>query len=271
MQVFLAKAGVASRRHSAVLIQAGRVRVNGAVVSLPGYRVGREETVTVDGREIAPGQKKVYYLFHKPFGVVTTLDDPQGRKCLNAYFSDLPQRVFPVGRLDADSEGLLLLTNDGDAAHLLTHPRFGVVKQYRVWVAGKIRPEVVAQVRHGVVLDDGPAIPASVRLVAATPLGSLLELKMREGRKREIRRMLAGCGQRVTRLMRTGIGPLELGNLPPGARRALNEAEVERLLALTGRGKRDRGRVGRRPPPNAHGEGGGRLRNRGGKTDENPN
>lgn len=229
LQRFLARAGVASRRCAEELIRAGRVTVNGAVVRALGTRVDPDrDEVRVDGRPVRP-QRLVYILLHKPAGVVSTVRDPQGRKTVLDLVPDLGVRLFPVGRLDYDSTGLLLLTNDGELAHRLTHPRFGAEKVYRVRVEGHPDEAELARLRSGVRLAEGVTAPARVRVLGHDREGTWLEVALREGRNRQVRRMLAVLGYRVRALARVREGPLRLGALPPGAWRHLTAAEVRRL------------------------------------------
>ncbi|MBC7104760.1 MAG: rRNA pseudouridine synthase [Firmicutes bacterium] len=240
---YLARSGVASRRRAEAVIAAGRVAVNGTVVTTPAFTVDPErDRVTVDGRPVHP-EPRVYLMLNKPPGYVSTVSDPRGRPTV----LDLVPRVgrlYPVGRLDADSEGLLLLTNDGELSLLLTHPRYGVPKTYRVWVAGVPDRGTLTRLARGVELEDGPTAPARVRLVRAGRAGSVLEVTLREGRKRQIRRMCAAVGHPVLRLVRVGLGPVNLGALPPGRWRELRPEEVAALRRAGRRGGRDRPRPG---------------------------
>ncbi|MDK2881934.1 MAG: rRNA synthase [Bacillota bacterium] len=228
LQKIIARAGLASRRQAEQLIVQGRVQVNGRVVTELGTKADPErDTITVDGREL-PSPHRVYYLLHKPRGYITTVRDPQGRPTV---IDLLPARtrLFPVGRLDLDSEGLLLLTNDGELAYLLTHPRFGVEKVYEVWVRGYLAPEDLEVLKHGVLLEDGPARPAKVEVLGTWQKGARLSVTMLEGRKREVRRLFGSLGFEVERLIRRRLGPLKLGNLPAGHARPLTPQEVAAL------------------------------------------
>ena len=223
---FLAHAGVASRRASERLIADRRVRVGGQVVTDPARDVDEGSDVRVDGRAVAAEPREVHVL-NKPEGVVSTAEDTHGRATVVGLVPS-EHRLYPVGRLDADTTGLILLTNDGELAELLTHPRYGVEKTYRA----KVDPPMVSErslkaLREGVDLDDGRSSPAQARLVAP----GLVELTIREGRKRQVRRMCEAVGHKVTALQRTGFGPLGLERLPPGESRRLSAAEVERLRA----------------------------------------
>ena len=228
VQRALARAGYGSRRSSEELIAAGRVTVNGRVVAL-GDRVDTAtDTVTVDGVTLNLDPDVRYYALHKPVGVVTTMSDPQGRPDLRSLLPEGP-RVFPVGRLDRDSEGLLLLTNDGELANRLLHPSFGVEKEYLAEVEGAPSARQLGRVRRGVDLDDGPARAVSARAVASSGGRGAVRIVMAEGRKREVRRLLAAVGLPVTRLIRLRVGPVQLGGLAPGAVRELEPEEVRAL------------------------------------------
>jgi 23S rRNA pseudouridine2605 synthase len=224
LQKVLAGAGVGSRRHCEELIAAGRVEVNGERAVL-GRRVDPDrDQVTIDGAHVSVAPGLVYYLLNKPPGVVSTARDPQGRPTVTGLVPAEP-RVFPVGRLDADSEGLILLTNDGELTYRLTHPKYGVRKEYLVHVEGDPKPPVVRKLRDGVELEDGMTAPAQV-----TRLGpGTLRMTIHEGRNRQIRRMGDAVGHPVRRLVRTAIGPLRTGRLKPGQWRALTPEEVRAL------------------------------------------
>jgi 23S rRNA pseudouridine2605 synthase len=242
LQKVLARAGVASRRASEELISAGRVAVNGTVAEL-GRRVDPErDKVSVDGVPIGLRPGLVYYLLNKPKGVVSTAADPEGRRTVTALVPAEP-RVHPVGRLDADSEGLLLLTNDGELTHRLTHPSFGVEKEYLVSVSGRPSPGAIRALRTGVPLDDGITAPARVSQVEP----SLLRITIHEGRKRQVRRMCEAVGHPVTRLVRTRIGPLRDNTLPPGHWRELTAVEVRKLERDASTASRTGSRRSRRP------------------------
>ena len=220
----LARAGLGSRRSCEVLIEHGRVKVDGAVASLGARIDTAQATVEVDGVVIGVRPDLVHYLLNKPAGVVATASDPQGRPAVVDLVPSEP-RVFPVGRLDLDTEGLILLTNDGDLTHRLTHPSFGVDKEYLVHVQGSPKPAALRALRAGVVLDDGPAVAKRVSLMAP----DLLSITIHEGRNRQVRRMCDAVGHPVLRLVRTRIGPLADRKLPPGAWRPLTPTEVRRL------------------------------------------
>jgi pseudouridine synthase len=223
LNAYLARAGVASRRGSDDLIKEGRVRVNGTPGRLDTV-VGEDDVVEVDGRAVRP-QQLVYVLLHKPRGVVTTARDPQGRPTVLDLVRRHDARVVPVGRLDADTTGALLLTNDGPLAHRLAHPRYGVEKVYVAEVEDEPSDEDLRALAEGVQLEDGPTSPARVRRLGP----SRIELVLHEGRKRQVRRMCEAIGHPVTRLRRIAIGPIKDATLQPGRWRDLTANEVARL------------------------------------------
>ncbi|MBI2955360.1 MAG: rRNA pseudouridine synthase [Chloroflexi bacterium] len=225
----LAQAGVASRRASEEMIRQGRVAVNGRVVVELGTKVGPEDVITVDGRPIKPQTRKVYLMLNKPMGYVTTASDEFDRPTVMALVAS-QVRLFPVGRLDVDSEGLLLLTNDGDLAYRLTHPRFGVEKEYLALVDGNPTEKELEKLRQGVMLDDRKTAPAIVERLKKGPEGTWLRLIIHEGRKRQIRRMLVSVGYNVSRLIRVRVGPLRLGDLPSGQSRPLTREEIASIF-----------------------------------------
>ncbi|ACA59707.1 pseudouridine synthase [Candidatus Desulforudis audaxviator] len=232
LQKYLAEAGIASRRASEELILAGRVRVNGEVVRELGTTVdSSRDRVEVDGQKIRP-EPKIYVLLYKPRGYVTTARDPQGRRKVTDLVAGAGGRVFPVGRLDYDSEGLLLLTNDGELAYRLTHPRFHVPKTYHVVLDRSPGPAALRAIARGVELDDGLTAPAGVRLVRRDGREALVEMTIHEGRKRQVRRMWAALGFEVQRLKRVRMAGLELGGLEPGRWRHLRTTEVRELRKL---------------------------------------
>ena len=234
---YLARAGVASRRHAEILIEAGRVRVNGQIVMTQGARIDPErDRVTVDGKAVQFNTKHVYILLHKPAGYVSTVSDPQKRPTvLDLLSTELRSlRIYPVGRLDIDTSGLLLLTNDGDFALHLTHPRYSMEKHYRALVRGCPPASVLNALRRGVeIVEDNGAhfktSPAQVRLYKQSGGNCWLSLTIHEGHKRQVRRMLATVGYPVLELVRVGIGSLEPGDLPVGKWRYLTDEEVREL------------------------------------------
>ena len=229
LQKLLARAGVASRRSSEELIRAGRVTVNGEVVTELGTKADPEtDDVRVDGERLRSEQKRVL-LLHKPPGVVTTLNDPEGRPTIRHFLPELFERVYPVGRLDFNSSGLLLLTNDGDLAARLLHPRYRIPRTYRVKVDGHPSEAALARLRRGIKLDDGVTGPSQVVIEKRLPTKTWLRMTIREGRRREIRRMCEAVGHLVDKLVRVQFGPIELDRLPPGRWRFLQEEELDAL------------------------------------------
>jgi pseudouridine synthase len=236
LQKIISRAGLASRREAEKWIQDGRVTVNGAVVTKLGTQadVGKDK-IKVDGRLIARPALN-YFLFHKPPGLITSLHDPEGRPHLGEWLETLGKkgRVFPVGRLDFNSAGLLLLTNDGELAQRLMHPRYGVRKVYRVKVSGRPSEPELDRLRKGIRLDDGWTVPAKARVVEVLRKKSWLELEISEGRKREVRRMFEALGYFVEKLVRIRMGPLRLGTLAPGEYRPLAPQEIAALKKAVG-------------------------------------
>jgi 23S rRNA pseudouridine2605 synthase len=231
LQKLLALAGVASRRHSEELMLDGQVEVNGEVVTRLGTKVDpAADVIRVSGKRLPPVSGKVYLALNKPRGVVSTMSDPQGRRTLQDVVADRPERLFHVGRLDTDTSGLIILTNDGDFAHRLAHPSYEVDKTYVAEVTGQVFPRIVRQLLAGVVLEDGPVTVSKARVVEASPAKSIVELVIHEGRNRIVRRLLDHIGHPVTRLTRTRIGPVALGRLKPGELRDLTPAELGELL-----------------------------------------
>ena len=225
---FLAHAGVASRRAAETIVGEGRVTVDGEVVTDPARDVDETSGVALDGRPVAPEPHEVHAL-NKPAGVVSTARDTHGRPTVVQLVRS-PRRLYPVGRLDADTTGLILLTNDGELAERLTHPRYGVKKVYRARIQpARLSPRALEALRKGVELEDGRTAPAGVR----QPAPGVLELTIREGRKRQVRRMVEAVGHRVVELERVAFGPLGLRGLEPGKSRRLTKAEVERLRRLS--------------------------------------
>lgn len=232
LQRLLASAGFGSRRQCEELIEAGRVHIDGEVVTKLGTTVDPSTSkVMVDG-DLLRKQKLVYYAVNKPVGVVTTNRDPHGRPRV-VDLVPKSERVFPVGRLDRSSEGLILLTNDGDLAQKLTHPKFGVRKVYRVTVAGKVDTETMRQMRKGIYIAEGFVRVDGAKLLKSRSRATELEIVLREGKNREIRRILARLGHKVQQLRRIAVGPLRLGDVPPGAYRVLSREEVKKLWLAT--------------------------------------
>jgi 23S rRNA pseudouridine2605 synthase len=222
---YLASAGVASRRASEEMIRAGRVTVGGVAVTDPAHYVEESQAVCVDGRALAASADRVVYALNKPAGIVSTARDPQRRPTVVSLVPS-DTRLYPVGRLDADTTGLILLTNDGDLAHRLTHPSFEVPRTYRAILGGApVRESALQALRRGVELDDGMTAPARVRRLGP----HLIELTIHEGRKRQVKRMCDAVGHPVRRLERVAFGPLKLGGLPSGRYRLLSPSEVAKL------------------------------------------
>jgi 23S rRNA pseudouridine2605 synthase len=235
LQKILAKAGLASRRGAEEMISAGRVTVDGEKVTQQGVKADPDrQQICLDGTPIKSREAKEYWLLNKPRGVVSTVKDPQGRKRVVDLLPPEAGRVYPVGRLDRDSEGLVLLTNDGELANRLMHPRYEITKTYKVWVQGMPAAGTLERLRTGVDIgDERPTSPARVHMKAGNPHRSKLTFVLNEGRKREIRRMCETVGHPVTRLLRVALGPLKLGEIPPGAARRLEMTEVHELRQAT--------------------------------------
>jgi 23S rRNA pseudouridine2605 synthase len=233
LQKVMAAAGVASRRASEDLIAAGRVTINGEVAELGARCDPAVDVVELDGERINVDPDRVYVMLNKPRGVVSTAEDPQGRQTV-VELINLPQRLFPVGRLDQDTEGLLLLTNDGELTHRLLHPSFEVERVYVALVPGPVRKRSLAQLREGVELEDGIARATRVRVLEEERSKALVEIVMTEGKKREVRRMFGAIGLTVERLARVAYGGVELGELRQGKWRFLTHAEIGALHAAAG-------------------------------------
>jgi 23S rRNA pseudouridine2605 synthase len=229
---FLAHAGVASRRHAERLVTGGRVRVDGRVLTDPARDVDESNEIEVDGAAVTPEQLE-YHLVHKPAGVVSTAHDPEGRPKVTDMV-DSAARLYPVGRLDVDSTGLVLLTNDGELANRLMHPRYEVPRTYRARVAGGPSKRSLQALRNGVALEDGRTRPAAVRVLTSPGRESMLEITIHEGRNRMVRRMLEEVGHPVRALERVAFGPLELGRLRPGDSRKVRPRELEELRRRAG-------------------------------------
>jgi 23S rRNA pseudouridine2605 synthase len=245
LQKVLAAAGIASRRACEVLISEGRVEVNSEVVTEQGRRVDPErDVIRVDGARIPPPRRHRYLALNKPRGVVSTMDDPEGRPAIADLLAEpgdrrttrslQNERLFHVGRLDTDSEGLLILTNDGDFAHRLAHPSYEVPKTYIAEVAGVVSEAILRRLRRGITLEDGPVRPTSVKIVSTAGDKTLLKITLQEGRNRVVRRTMEAVGHPVRRLSRIGIGPVRLANLKVGEYRELTREELGGLLDLTG-------------------------------------
>lgn len=252
LQKILAASGVASRRKAEELIAAGRVTVNGRVAHLGDSALPGKDKITLDGQLLGSGEKKIYLALHKPRGFVTTLHDERGRKCVAQLVADVGERVYPVGRLDKDSEGLLLLTNDGDFANRVSHPKRHVAKTYRVTVRPSVTEDQLNQISTGIVIEGRRTAPAKVRVLQEEPGRVVLEIVLYEGRNREIRKMCEALGLEVARLKRIAVGPVRLGMLPQGKYRELTKEELRALNAEIKKGEENDdpsesdGRSGRR-------------------------
>ena len=237
LQKIISRAGLASRREAERWILDGRVSVNGTVISKLGSQADpAKDSIKVDGKRIKPAAAPLYFAFHKPPGVITTLNDPQRRPDLTQFIEKLgrKQRVFPVGRLDYNSTGLLLLTNDGELTGRLTHPRFGVKKVYRVKLSACPTAEELTLLRKGIRLEDGVTASARARVLEKLKKNAWVEIEIHEGRKREIRRIFETLGYFVEKLIRVRVGPISLGFLPPGEIRPLSQLEIKALKSAAG-------------------------------------
>jgi 23S rRNA pseudouridine2605 synthase len=235
LQKVLAEAGIGSRRHCEEMIGAGRVEVDGQTVRRFGARVDPDhQVIRVDGKRIPAKPGLVYLAFNKPPKVLTAMSDPRGRKTVTDYLGDRSERLFHIGRLDYDTEGLMLLTNDGELAHRLAHPSFEVAKTYLAEVTGPVPKDLARRLQAGIELDDGVATADRFQVVDRSGNRALVEITLHEGRKHIVRRMLAATGHPVTRLVRTDVGPIRLGNLKPGVSRDLTTREIGELYAAVG-------------------------------------
>ncbi|TKB77783.1 MAG: rRNA pseudouridine synthase [Nitrospira sp.] len=233
LQKLIASTGLSSRRKAEMLIASGRVSVNGKVVTELGTKVDPErDHVKVDGKHLTSAQPFVYLMLNKPKNVMSTLDDPGGRDTVKDFLHGVSVRVFPVGRLDFDSEGLMLLTNNGELAQALLHPRYHVPKTYLIKVKGVLTDAEISQLQRGVKLEDGMTSPAMVKKVKRAEANSWLEITIREGRKHQVKRMLESVGHLVIKLMRVRMGSLALGKLEPGEFRFLTDREANALREL---------------------------------------
>ena len=234
LQKFLAESGVASRRKSEELIEQGKVKVNGRVASIGDKIDPKKDTVTVSGKKIVKTKTFTYIVLHKPRGFITTMSDEKDRKCVAELIKDVDGRVYPVGRLDKDSEGMLLFTNDGAFANAMTHPTKHVPKTYRVTVRPSISEEQITALTQGVIIEDRKTAPAEVRVITKEEGRVVLEIILYEGRNRQIRKMCEEVGLEVARLKRTAIGSIKLGMLKQGSWRHLTEDEVRKLMIAAG-------------------------------------
>ena len=237
LQKHLSECGIASRRKAEELIAAGKVKINGHIAEIGAKVDPKRDKVTVRGKAVVPVNEKVYIMLNKPRGFVTTMSDELGRKTVSDLVADAGNRIFPVGRLDRDSEGLLIMTNDGDFANKLTHPSSHVNKTYRVTVKGVAEEEQLLRMKEGIVLDGRKTLPCDCFVAERKPDRTVLIFVLNEGRNRQIRRMCEEVGLEVLRLKRTEIAGVKLGMLPQGKWRPLNEKEMRRLTNITQTGR----------------------------------
>ena len=234
LQKVLAEIGLASRRQAEEMIRQGRVTVNGRAARIGEKVDPSRDHIKVDGRRVALPSEKLYLLLHKPKNTVTTLEDPEGRPTVLSLVKEKRARLFPVGRLDYDAEGFLLLTNDGNLAHRLSHPSFRIPRTYRVKVKGKPSPEEIRKLSRGISLEDGPTAPCRITFLRETRENAWMEMTLREGRNRQVKRMWEKMGYPVLKLKRVSFAGLALGNLQPGEYRALGPKELEKIRRMTG-------------------------------------
>ncbi len=232
LQKILAQAGVCSRRAAEELIRQGRVKVDGAIVSEMGMKADpARQRITVNGKPLQSSEKKITLLLNKPRGYVTTMSDPQGRPIVSSLIKDIDQRLFPVGRLDLDTEGALLMTNDGELAQKLLHPKFEINKTYQVTIRGPIDPKKIQALEQGIDLDGRQTWPAKINVMKKAEKITTLHIVIHEGRKRQVRRMFEAIGHPVIHLKRLAYGNLQLGNLPLGKYRFLEKKDLDRLFS----------------------------------------
>ena len=231
LQKYLAQCGIASRRKAEKLIADGRITVDGITIETMGAKVDPEkQRIFFDGKPISVEQKKIYYLLNKPKGYVTTVSDPQGRPIVTDLIKDTIERIFPVGRLDLDTEGALLLTNDGDLAQKIQHPSYGVTKTYEALVTGKPHQKKLDILKKGILLEGRMTSPAAIEMLKQFSRSSLVRITIHEGRKRQVRKMFAAIGHPVNSLKRTAYGKLYLKNLPEGSYRRLNKEDLKNIF-----------------------------------------
>ena len=233
LQKYIADAGAASRRKAEELILAGKVKVNGLIVTQMGIKVSPEDIVELDGKTLKQNDQFLYIMLHKPEGVITSVSDPHNRPVVSDFVKDIPARLFPVGRLDYDSSGLLLMTNDGQLAQKLTHPRHSIPKVYIARLKGMPGKFALKAFREGLVIDRGPkTAPAKIKILDKNPQGCAAQITICEGRNRQIRKMCEAIGYPVLQLKRISMGSLKLGKLPRGKHRHLTQAELNNLSVL---------------------------------------
>lgn len=233
---YLADAGIASRRRAEDIIRQKRVKVNGVTAHLPQTEVGEKDRVTVNGKEVRSAENKVYFLLNKPPGYISTAVDTHGRPTVIELLKGVKERVYPVGRLDADTEGVLLLTNDGELAYRLTHPRFEIKKIYRAWVRGAPSPKILDQMAEGLLIENRKTAPAEIRLIDKDKKHNLtlLQITLTEGRKRQVKKMCAAAGHPVVKLQRVSFADLTAEGLNTGFYRPLKNDEIRRLFKMVG-------------------------------------
>jgi 23S rRNA pseudouridine2605 synthase len=227
---YIAAAGVCSRRAADELTSAGKVKINGRVMSVPGYDVQDGDIVEVNGRTLAPEGRKVYVLLNKPKGFITSVQDEKDRPTVMEFVADIEERVFPVGRLDAETTGLLIMTNDGDFAYKVTHPGHEVYKTYRARVSGELSRERLSRLKKGVDIGGYITAPADVTVIKQTASSAIVDISIREGKNRQVRKMFQAVGNKVLDLQRTSIGDVRLGALKPGHYRKLKREEIDSLI-----------------------------------------
>jgi 23S rRNA pseudouridine2605 synthase len=227
---YIAQAGVAGRRKADELTVSGKVRVNGQVVSAPGYDVKDGDVVEVNGRKLAPESRSVYIALNKPKGYITSVDDEKDRPTVMDLVRDIEERIFPVGRLDSATTGLIIMTNDGDLAYRMTHPRHEIYKTYRAKVSGVLSRERVAALRKGVDIGGYTTAPAEIQVIRQGQHSALVEIRIREGKNRQIRKMFSSVGNKVLELERTAVGDVRLGHLKQGHYRKLKRNEIDSLM-----------------------------------------
>jgi len=231
LQKYLAKCGIASRRKAEGLIAEGRISVDGKIVKTMGVKVDPSRNrILFDGKPVSVEKEKIYYLLNKPKGYVTTVSDPQGRPIVTDLIKDINERIFPVGRLDLDTEGALLLTNDGDLAQKMQHPSYGVTKTYEALVIGKPQQKKLDVLKKGLLLEGRMTYPASVEVLKSFSRATLIKITIHEGRKRQVRKMFDTIGHPVNSLKRTAYGKLYLKNLPQGSYRRLNKEDLKNIF-----------------------------------------
>lgn len=232
LQKFLAEAGIASRRKAEELISEGKVSVNGKIIKELGFKVNEKDVIFYNGKRVIKETKNIYILFNKPEGCVTTVKDQFGRKTVLDYIPNVNERIYPIGRLDYETSGLIILTNDGDLTYTLTHPKHNVEKTYIAKVEGQLTEEKIEMLRNGVLIDDRKTYPAKVKIISENKAYSVLEIKISEGRNRQVRKMCDAVGHSVVTLMRKSIGKIELEKLKKGEYRFLTTEEIEYLKKL---------------------------------------